>query len=256
VNAHTKSISAVIITLNEERNIARCIESLLPIADEIIVADSGSSDNTKKICENYGVRFVMVEWEGYATTKNKANQLAEYDYILSIDADEEVSEELRESILQAKHSGLSGAYSFNRRTNYCGHWVRFGGWYPDVKVRLFPQKHAYWEGKWVHERLVFKNPLDIKHLKGDLLHYSFESVKDHWSKTKRYNELQAQELFEKNIKVPVWLPAVKAFAKFFQIYILKLGILDGWAGWKIAVVSAKGTIYKYQVLRDLFAGIK
>ena len=130
-------LSCAIITLNEERNVARCIESLAGIADEIVVIDSGSTDATEAICRSYGVKFIQHDFEGYVEQKNFAVSQCAFEYILSLDADELLSEELKESISEIKNNWDKDGYSFNRLTNYCGKWIRHCGWYPDRKLRLF-----------------------------------------------------------------------------------------------------------------------
>lgn len=244
-------ISAVIITLNEERNIARVIDSLQGIADEILVYDSHSTDKTAEICKEKDVRFIQDEWLGYSETKNKANQLAKHRYIFSIDADEALSEELRKSLLKVKEEGLEGYYSMNRLTNYCGKWIRHSGWYPDVKVRLFPKDQVYWEGKWVHETLHIPGSLNKVHLKGDLLHYSYYNFKDHRQKADHYSELTANKMFEKGKTSGPLKPYLSGLARFISMYIFKLGFLDGKMGFKIAQISAASNVYKYKKLRAL-----
>ncbi|RLD77314.1 MAG: glycosyltransferase family 2 protein, partial [Bacteroidetes bacterium] len=151
-------LSAVIITQNEEQNIGRCIDSLKGVADDIVVVDSGSTDNTEAICKEKGARFFYNKWEGYIEQKNFANDLAEHKYILSVDADEALSGQLRDSILEAKESLKADGYEMNRLTNYCGTWIRHGGWYPDRKLRLFHRDKFEWGGEKIHEAMVMKEP--------------------------------------------------------------------------------------------------
>lgn len=246
-------ISAVIITLNEERNIGRCLKSLEGIADEIIVVDSYSTDRTEAICKDFGVRFVQRKWAGYAQTKNYANQLATHEYLLSIDADESLSEDLKASMLNVKKQGLSGIYSFNRLTNYCGHWVKHGGWYPDVKARLFPKSAAQWEGNFVHEEIQFSGNYSKTHLSGDLLHYSIYSVADHWERVEKYTDLGAQKMLAAGKKGGLFAGFMSAFSRFLRMYLFKFGFLDGVAGWRISYISAKATYLRYYKLHLLRA---
>lgn len=245
------SISAVIITFNEERNIERCVRSLTAIADEIIVLDSFSTDATAKICSDLGLVFLQRKWEGYAAAKNFLNQQARFEYILSLDADEVLSEELQQSILTAKKKGLSGVYSLNRLTNYCGKWIYHSGWYPDWKVRLFPAKTSKWVGDLVHEELDFPASLNIQKLKGDAFHYSYISYTDHRQRADRYSVLTAQKYVNKGKKPGVLAPYLSCITRFLSMYILKLGVLDGYMGFKIAQISGLSNIVKYKEVRRL-----
>jgi glycosyltransferase involved in cell wall biosynthesis len=241
-------LSAVIITLNEARNIGRCLKSLHGVADEIVVLDAGSTDQTQDICEKFGVRFFQREWTSYADAKNYANQLAVHPYILSLDADEALSEELKTSILAIKDR-LHGAYRMNRLTNYAGHWVRHGGWYPDAKVRLFPQGKAHWEGDFVHERLVLSPDIGLGSLKGDLLHYSFYSKQEHHERIDHYSKLAAQKQFKAGQK-PSWFKQyLRPLGRFVKIYFLKGGWREGKTGWHIATGAVLGGYLRQKYLR-------
>jgi len=193
-------ISAVITTFNEEKNIDRCLKSLQGVADEVIVVDSFSTDNTERICHANGVRFVKKKWVDYSQAKNHGNNLAQYEYILSLDADEALSEQLQHSIKQLKSDNRYRAYYISRLTNYCGKWIRHCGWYPDYKIRLWDRNLAHWEGT-VHESLIFHEKASIKILKGDLLHYSFYSISDHIKKADMFSEIAANEVLKKGQRV-------------------------------------------------------
>lgn len=247
-------ISATIITLNEERNIERCIRSLQRVADEIIVLDAFSSDNTEKICIDFGVRFEQREWEGYSATKNYLNSLATHDYILSMDADEALDSELEAAILEVKQGSGDGAYSVNRMTNYCGHWIRYSGWYPDVKTRLFPKIGSYWDGAIVHEELILPEGLQVAQLPGHLAHYSYYSFADHRARADKYSALTAQKMHDKGKRASVLKPYLSAIGRFFSMYVFKRGFLDGRMGFKIAWISAASNIFKYKELRRLNHG--
>jgi len=231
------SISAVIITFNEAETIARCIESLLPVADEVIVIDSFSTDRTAAICQSLNIRFFQRSWEGYSAAKNYGNSLAIHTYILSIDADEVLSEKLQQSLLENKGTLDAGAYSFNRLTNYCGQWIRNGGWYPDSKIRMFKREQAMWTGD-IHEKLVFSSPSSEKKLRGDLLHYSYTTIEHHIDKSLKYARLVAQRDFEQGKKRNlIYHGLMKPFFFFFKQYILKRGFLDGYYGFVIVTIS-------------------
>lgn len=244
-------ISAVIITYNEEKNIARCIESALKVADEIIVLDSYSTDATADICFRYPkVRFIERAWEGYSKSKNFANDQASYPYILSLDADEEVTDELAYAILKEKEN-LKGAYAFNRLTNYCGFWIKHCGWYPDTKVRLFPKEKARWEGDYVHEILKLDSDVSIKFLTGNLNHYSYYTEEEHRQRIEKYSELHAQKMFAQGKKADFIKIYLSPIFKFFKTYILQLGVMDGYHGYIISVLSAKAVYLKYKKLKAL-----
>jgi glycosyltransferase involved in cell wall biosynthesis len=246
-------ISAVIITLNEERNIARCLESLRGVADEIVVVDSGSADRTEEICRSHGVNFIRQTWLGYSAQKNFANGQARNDWILSIDADEALSDGLKRSILDLKGAGTIRVGKFARMTNYCGHWVRHGGWYPDHKVRLFDRRTAGWEGV-IHERLQGVSESEVVLLEGDCLHYSYHTVEDHHRQADRFTTLAAGELFKQGRKPGVLRLHLSPVWKFILDYGLRLGFLDGLAGFRIALISAGATRMKYLKLERLRSG--
>jgi len=246
-----KGISAVIITRNEAHNIARCLISLQLLVDEVIVVDAESTDDTARIATDHGARVIVRAWTDYSDQKNFANAQARGPYILSMDADEAISAELRAALMDAMKQGLSGAYRFNRLTNYCGTWVRHGGWYPDAKVRLFPKDGTRWQGEHVHEELHLEPGMIVHQLVGDLLHYSYPTVRSHEERIERYSDLHARKLLAAG-KRPGWLkrtfsPAVK----FFQGYALRLGFLDGKAGYTIARLSARAVQLKYAKLQRL-----
>ena len=241
-------ISVVIITFNEERNIKRCLDSIVGVADEIIVIDSFSTDNTREICSKYPVKFIESEWKGYSESKNFGNNKTSFDYILSLDADEVLSEELNKSIVIEKEKGLTGTYSFNRLTNYCGAWIKHSGWYPDEKIRIFPKEFTKWTGKYVHEELSFSKSLRNTFLKGDLLHYSYSNSKEHRARADKYSVLTAKKMHHNNKKASFIKPYISAFGRFISMYIIELGFLDGIAGLKIACISAQSNIVKYKTL--------
>lgn len=248
----TKTISVVIITFNEEKNISDCIESFKKIADEFVVVDSFSTDKTEEICKNHGVNFIKHEWEGYSKTKNFANSLAKSDYIFSIDADERLSLELEKSVLEVKKKGFIGTYSFNRLTNYCGKWIRYSGWYPDKKLRIFPKNSAIWEGNFVHETLKITEDLPNTHLSGDLLHYSYRTKAEHFAKTEKYAELNAQKMYDAGRKPSGLLLIFSPIVKFIYTFFFRLGFLDKFAGWSIAVMASRGVFLKYKKLKNLY----
>ncbi len=247
-------ISAVIITRNEAHNIERCITSLKGVVDEVVVVDAESDDATRTIAEAAGARVIVRPWTGYSDQKNFANALAQGEYILSMDADEALSEVLKASLHEAISKGLVGAYRFNRLTNYCGTWVRHGGWYPDAKVRLFPRGAASWEGAHVHEELRLEPNTRIEQLQGDLLHYSYPTVQAHRDRIERYSDLHARKMFSEGKRTNVLKRWFSPAVKFIQSYVLRMGMLDGAAGWSIAKLSARAVFLKYAKLERLHRG--
>ncbi len=247
-----EKLSAVIITYNEEKNIERCILSLEGIADEIVVLDSFSTDRTREICEKYKVKFFTHHFDDYIEQKNRAITHAAYPHILSLDADEALSDILRTSILQVKNNWDADGYTMNRLTNYCGKWIRHCGWYPDRKLRLFVARKGRWTGLNPHDVFVMKGNSVIKHLKGDLLHYSYYTIDEHYRQAERFSTLSAKAKFQNGKNAPlikVWLSPV---VRFIKCYFLQLGFLDGSAGWRICTISAKESYQKYRKLKSLY----
>lgn len=245
-------ISAVIITFNEDRNIERCINSLKDIVDEIIVVDSFSNDQTKEICLVNNVKFYSLNWEGYSFAKNYGNNLANYDYILSIDADEALSETLKIEISVIKNSNIFyDAYCLKRLTNYCGSWIYHCGWYPDTKLRLWNKQKGKWEGN-IHEEVKMVKNSNIITLKGDLLHYSYYSIQQHINQANKFTDLTAMEAYKKGIKAGFMKIFFSPLIKFIRDYFIKLGFLDGYYGFVVCKISAFATYMKYIKLRELY----
>jgi len=246
------TLSAVIITFNEERNIGRCIDSLKDVADEIIVVDSGSGDRTETICEEKGVRFFYHEWEGYIEQKNYANSLAEHPYVLSIDADESLSEALRASILNMKDNFMADGYEMNRLTNYCGKWIKHGGWYPDRKLRLFRLDAFEWGGERIHENVIpKKDTVKIERLSGDLHHYSYYDISQHISQANHFTNMTAALAVEKGKRAGMLKIIFSPVVKFIKDYIIRLGFLDGYYGYVVCRISAQATFMKYAKIRQM-----
>ncbi len=245
-------ISATIITLNEEDKIRQCLESLQGVADEIVVVDSLSTDGTKAICEEFDVKFVEQKWLGYSEQKNLANNIASHDWILSIDADEVLSDELKKSILKIKEIDTDNnvVYSFNRLNNYCGKWIHHSGFYPDKKIRIWNRKIGKWEGI-VHEVIKFSTKVKEVHLKGDLLHYSYAKPEDFEKQVFKFAELRAKHYFDKGKKNAGLLKIVSPIYFFIQHYFFRFGFLDGKEGFTMCKVAAKATKHKYETLEQL-----
>ena len=244
-------ISAVIITLNEEKNIDRCLESLKGIADEIVVLDSFSGDNTENICRKHNVNFLQKEWQGYSESKNFANGQARYDYILSVDADEELSPNLRKSILALKSGTPADGYYLNRLTNYCGKWIRHCGWYPDRKLRLWHRSKGGWKGM-IHEKVVLTGRVVTGELNGDLFHYSFPTISDHIVTANNFSKIAAREEFNDGKKAGILIHLMlNPFFTFLKKFIFQLGFLDGYYGFIICRISAFANFLKYSQVREM-----
>jgi glycosyltransferase involved in cell wall biosynthesis len=245
------ALSAVIITHNEARNIARCIESILPLVNDIVLVDGYSQDDTVAICKKYKqVRLLQHEWMGYSETKNWGNRQAHNDWIISLDADEALSPLLASSIREWQQLQKPIPASFNRLTNYCGHWVRYSGWYPDTKTRIFDRRTTQWVGH-VHEKLQLPEMIPVQHLKGDCLHYSYYTVAEHYNQSMKYSRLSAEAMYEKGKKAPWYKFIINPVFKFLSNYIFKLGFLDGITGFRIAKISTQAVYFKYKYLKKL-----
>ncbi|MFM8596849.1 MAG: glycosyltransferase family 2 protein [Flavobacteriales bacterium] len=246
-------LSGVIITYNEARNIRRCLDSLLEVCDEILVLDSFSTDQTEAICLEYGVRFEKNAFEGHIQQKNEALRRATHSWVLSLDADEALSAPLKNCIIALKASNPApAAFQMNRLTNYCGTWIKHSGWYPDTKVRLVYKELAHWGGVNPHDQLLPNQGLPVLLLQGDLLHYSYYTKADHFKQIAYFSQIAAKELFAKKIKSSWPKILLKVTAQFIKSYFIKLGFLDGLAGWHIATRSAFATYQKYSLLRKLW----
>jgi glycosyltransferase involved in cell wall biosynthesis len=241
-------LSATIVTLNEERNIARAIESLR-FADEVVVVDSGSSDRTREIALRLGARVIEEPWRGYAAQKNFAASCAANDWILSIDADEAVNEELESEILVLKQGEPSyKAYSMPRIAQYCGRWIRHGGWYPDRKIRLYHRGFGEWVGSHVHESVKTKETEG--RLSGHLLHFTCSSIGEHARTVDKYTTLAARELAERGASIPLRRLTLDPAWTIFRTYVLRAGFLDGAQGLSIAWMAGFYTFLKYAKARE------
>ena len=245
-------ISATIITLDEERNIARAIESLR-CCDEIVVVDSGSTDRTLEIAAKLGARVAECAWLGYAAQKNYASEQASHDWILSIDADESLSEALEAEIWQIKKSGpRHDAYTMPRLAQYLGRWIMHSGWYPDRKVRLFDRRKAHWVGDYVHESVKVDG--SIGHLGSNLLHFTCDSLAEHLRTMDRYTTLAAAQLIDQGEQIGFVKLVLDPLWTFFNTYFLKQGFRDGVEGLCIAYMAAFYNFLKYSKVRFMRPG--
>lgn len=243
-------LSAVVITYNEEINIERCLKSLHTVADEIVVVDSFSTDATEEICKKHNVRFIQNHFKGHIEQKNFALDQAKHPYILSLDADEALDTTLTNSILDVKNNWTEEAYSMNRLTNYCGTWIKHGSWYPDTKLRLAKKTAVHWGGENPHDKLISKQP--PIHLKGDILHFSYYTVEQHYRQQEKFSTIAAKAMYSRGKKAPWYKLILNPIASVIKDLVIRAGFLDGRAGFKVAYISAKSVFWKYYKLRKLW----
>jgi glycosyltransferase involved in cell wall biosynthesis len=242
-------LSACIITLNEEQNLPRALASVRSIADEIVIVDAGSTDGTEQIAREFGAVFVGRAWTNYAEQKNFAAAAASNDWILSLDADEELSSVLQTSMLEwKKRTPDFLVYEMSRRAWYLGRWINHSGWYPDFQRRLYRRDAAQFSGI-IHESLRFEG--QPGRLKGDLLHYTVRSFPEHEEKVERYAALAGQQLYldgKRSWRPGVWFATPWSW---LQNFILRGGFLDGYRGALIAKMAARAVRIKYRKLGQL-----
>ncbi len=244
-------ISAVIITFNEEKNIEKCINSLIDVANEIIVLDSFSTDRTEAICKKFNVRFEQHKFDGHIEQKNRVMHMAKNDFVLSVDADEVLSDELKQKINLLKKNFTFDAYSFNRLNFFCGKKIKHGGWYPDKKIRLWNRKKGHWGGKNPHDKVILNKNASLKHINADLLHYSFHSIEQHIIQINKFSTIKAKNDLSANKKASFYKIIFKPAFKFFRDYFLKTGFLDGFYGMVIAFNSAHSEFLRQVKLKEL-----
>ncbi len=247
-----KKITATIITFNEELRIDECLKSLSDVADEIIVIDSFSTDNTVAICNKYpNCRVTQRRFAGYGAQKQYAVSLSTNSYILSIDADEILDDDLKASILDLKQNGFTHRiYGVNRLNFFCNNPVRHCGWYPDFQIRLFDKRYASWNLRDVFESVIFPGSLRPQAIKGKLLHYRCSTPQEHRKKETLHASINAQILINEHGTPSFITPYNKWIGAFIGTYIFKLGFLDA-AGWQIALTHAHASFVKYMTARKL-----
>jgi len=244
-----QKISAIIITKNEELNIDKCLRSI-SWCDEIIVLDSGSTDKTEQICKNYTENFYFHEWQGYGPQKQAALLKAKYNWVLSIDADEEVTSELKEEILEilASENNFSG-FLIPRKSFYLGKFINHSGWYPDYILRIGNRKKISFSEDIVHEKMTIDG--NVGKLKNNLLHYPYRNIYHHFEKINNYSELSAKKMFLNNKSASPWKIIFAPLFAFFRAYFLKKGFLDGYQGFLISLSTGISTYLKYIKLKEL-----
>ncbi|MBN1272431.1 MAG: glycosyltransferase family 2 protein [Candidatus Aminicenantes bacterium] len=244
-------ISAVVITYNEEKRLEPALKSVEKIAEEIIVVDRFSRDDTEKIARKYTKKFYKRKWTNYADQKNYANSLASHSWILSLDADERLSKELQHTIVKLKETEpQNSAFSMPRLTYYLGRWIRHSGWYPDRKVRLFQKEKSRWEGDYVHENLNVEGK--IIPLESPIHHFSYAGISDHLERINLFSGLGAQKLYARKKKARwfhmVFLPPVR----FVKSYLFKAGFRDRFPGFVISVLHGYAIFARYAKLKEIW----
>ncbi|MCF8346776.1 MAG: glycosyltransferase family 2 protein [Bacteroidales bacterium] len=248
-------ISVVVITYNEEKNLGRCLKSVKSIADEIVVVDSYSTDRTREISLEHGARFIQHTFHSHIDQKNWAITQARYPHILSLDADEALSEKLEQSIAQVKADWQYDGYYFNRMTNYCGKWIRHTTWYPSRKLRLWDSRKGHWGGINPHDKFILDAGSSRKHLRGDILHYSYYAIHEHFEQIEKFSTISAKSLFMMGVKAGLVKTVLHSAWRFMNDYFFRLGILDGRAGFLISRLGAKGVWMKYRKLHHLWQAL-
>jgi glycosyltransferase involved in cell wall biosynthesis len=248
-----EKVSACIMTLNEEANIERCLRSVA-WCDEIVILDSGSTDRTLEICRTYTDKIYEHPWQGYIGQRNHIRGLASHNWVLFMDADEEVSTSLRQDLLAEIEHGLTShvGYIFPRRVHYMGKWIRWGEWNPDLKLRFFKKDHGHSVGEEPHDKVVVDGP--VKRLKAPLYHYTYDDLADHIETMNRFSSLSAKAKFEGGYRFRRIDFLFRPAFRFFKGYFLKLGFLDGRRGFLIALISSWGVAIKYAKVWEIQIG--
>jgi glycosyltransferase involved in cell wall biosynthesis len=244
-------ISAVIITKNEAHIIGTTLNSLQGVTDDIIIVDSGSTDSTLTICQQFGATVIETTWDGYGANKNKGIAVAKHNWILNIDADEVLDATLNQSLKQLDLTNENIVYEFKFKNFFCGKWIRFGEWGGDKHIRLFNRKAVQWNSVAVHEVLNLSSSNKKILVKGSILHYTTQHIDEYINKTVSYAKLNAQKYFDQGKQSNFFKLRLAPGLTFFQHYILRLGFLDGWEGYLIARTTSWYTFLKYSFLKEL-----
>jgi glycosyltransferase involved in cell wall biosynthesis len=250
--ADSLPLSVFVVTLDEEVNLRRCLESLKGMAAEIVVVDSGSRDGTRAVAEAFGAKWLEREWSGFRDQKNFGLEHCTQAWVLNLDADEEMSDDLRDSMrvfLERDESGTDGA-SFSRLSYFLGRWIRHGDWYPDVKLRLFRREKGRFEGVGGHDHLVMEGEGGVERLRGDLLHFSYPTMNDYIRKLIAFSDAHLQSELEKGRRWSLMGNLFRPLWRFFRSYVLRLGFLDGFPGFWVAVATGFSTFVRHSRLYE------
>ncbi len=245
------NISVVIITKNEAHIIANTLQSLRTVCNDIVIVDSGSTDNTVQICKQFNATVIETGWGGYGINKNKGIEAAKNDWILSLDADEAIDEELQQSILQLGLQDENEVFNFRFKNFFGTKWIRFGEWGFDKHIRLFNRKKVQWNNAAVHENLLFPVAVKISKINGNILHYTVQNQQEYDAKTDHYARMNAKKYDEAGKKANFFKQYFSPVFAFIQHYIFRLGFLDGPEGFIIAKTTARYTFLKYWYLKEI-----
>jgi glycosyltransferase involved in cell wall biosynthesis len=244
-------ISVVIIAKNEAHIIANTLQSLQRVTNDIVIVDSGSTDETVAICKKYNATVIETGWDGYGINKNKGIKAAKHDWILSLDADEAIDAELQETLLQLTVTNDSAVFDIRFKNFFCNKWIRFGEWGFDWHIRLFNRNKVQWNNAAVHENLVFPEGFTVTKLKGNILHYTVQNREEYDAKTDHYARMNAKKYVEAGKKPSFFKQYFSPVFAFIQHYIFRLGFLDGKEGFIIAKTTARYTFLKYRYLKEM-----
>lgn len=245
------SLSAVIITYNEEHNIKDCLDSLNGIVDEILVIDSFSTDKTVAIARQIGAKVIENKFDGHIEQKNFAVASASYDWVISLDADERLSKEARKAVYQIKEKQGADAYTFNRLNNYCGKWIKHSGWYPDQKIRLWNRNKGKWGGVNPHDSVKMNDASKLINTHTNILHYTYRNIEEHIAQINKFTTIASEQLYKKRKNASLIRVTVYPFWVFLKCYIVQFGFLDGFYGFVLSINSAYYKFLKYIKLREL-----
>ncbi len=245
------NISVVIITKNEAHIIANTLQSLQTVTDDIVIVDSGSTDDTVAICKKYNATVIETDWAGYGINKNKGINAARHNWILSLDADEAIDDELQQNLLQLALTNDEEVFDIRFKNFFCNKWIRFGEWGFDWHIRLFNRKKVQWNNVAVHENLIFSENVTVTKLKGNILHYTVQNRQEYDAKTDYYARMNAKKYFMADKKPDFFKQYFSPVFAFIQHYIFRLGFLDGAPGFIIAKTTARYTFLKYRYLTEM-----
>lgn len=244
-------LSVAMITMNEERILAKTLESVKDIADEIVIVDSGSTDKTEEIAKSYGAKFYKESWKGYGPQRNSAIEKASGEWILNIDADEEISSQLQKKILEIKNSESMGeVFSINFTSVCFGKKIKHGGWSNSYHIRLFKKSAGRFNSNTVHESFQTEKKIEV--LKEDIYHHSYSTLEDYFTKFNRYTTEGALEYYKRGKKCNIFQLTINPIFKFLRMYFIRLGFLDGKEGLLLACTSSLYTLVKYYKLNEIY----